>query len=144
LEEYSVTKSNPDSKKRKTLISGRNDLYFKIGRANFILEAKQYWPNLRSKGVLIGLNKALKAAKKDVRTMKADGARRLAAVFVAGRIPENFKDDSEEILKSMIDALNSASGAARAWIFPENTDKLIDGKKTRKWYPGAALVIKEV
>lgn len=146
LEEYSVRKSNPDNASKKSKhYAGRNDLYFKIGKTDFILEAKQFWPNLRSKDLATGLNDALNKAKDDVHSMDADGAKRLAAVFIAGRIPEKNMDEDEELEEKLIDAINSFSGAARAWIFPdqEYTHRFLAGKPTRRWYPGAAIVIQE-
>jgi hypothetical protein len=74
--------------------------------------------------------------------MKADGARRLAAVFISPRIPPKYEEEFEVSVNSMIHAINSVSGAARAWIFPERARKLTS-ERTAKLYPGAAIVVAE-
>jgi hypothetical protein len=55
LEEYTVDKSHRRDDGQKGLMQGRNDLYFRIGRSDFVLEAKAVWPTLRSIEPLKGL-----------------------------------------------------------------------------------------
>lgn len=143
LEEYSVEKAKSAIGSHKDIKSGRNDLYFHVGGADFILEAKSYWPNLRSNDMYTGLENALQKAANDVKKVKQNyGARRMAAVFIGPQIPAEHANKANDRIHVLLDALNEVDGAARAWVFPEGTDNLVSGRGL--YYPGAAIVIQEV
>ena len=44
---------------------------------------------------------------------------------------------------SWIVALRGLSGTAKAWTFPDEAGRMFS-KESRRYYPGAALVIKEI
>src|SRR6266545_7737579 len=143
LEEYSVRKARRRDESQKGTTPGRNDLLFKIGHHDFILEAKFAWPKLRSKEPLKDVVDTLREAERDVRRMRADGARRLAAVFVAPSFPKNYEEKRESLIDSWIGTLRGLSGTAKAWTFPDGAKQLFS-KEARLYYPGAAIVIKEI
>ena len=75
--------------------------------------------------------------------MRPHGARRLAAIFVAPSFPKNYEEKCESLVGSWIVALRGLSGTAKAWTFPDEAGRMFS-KESRRYYPGAALVIKEI
>jgi hypothetical protein len=143
LEEYSVTKTRRREDGQKGLIQGRNDLYFRIGRHDFVLEAKAAWPKLRSKEPLKDITVALENAERDVESVQQERVRRLAVAFIAPSYPKGYEEKCDSLIDSWISELRGLSGVAAAWIFPDGARQLFS-KDAGHYYPGAAIVLKEI
>lgn len=147
LEEYAVERRKGVRRGRQGRSMGRNDLYFNLGRSDFVLEAKVLWINMRSEGALSNLGETLNRAKADVRSVKDTyGARRLAAVFVSPSIAERHIHKMDESIERLLDALKKEEHCARSWSFfdKQRTRRLVTEDPTRTRYPGSVLVIQEL
>ncbi len=142
LEEYSTEKAtrSRSGHRARTRAFGRGDMAFRLGRRDYVIEAKQCWPRLGRPGALTLVRESLVAALGDVRRAYAEpGTRRLAVVFAAPRTPRLHAMRAE--LAEWIAAAGSFSQCARAWVFPAAGRKLVSEKNGRV-YPGAAIFLK--
>jgi len=140
LEEYSINKG-----KERNPLSGRGDLYIKIGRNEFVAEAKLLWPAAsRNKATEIGLrlNLWLKEACDDVNNVRLESKeRKLGIVFVAPYIPLSRKSEVDRIIDDWLKSVIKVKCSSLAWIFPLEA-RVIEHEDYI--YPGVALLIREV
>jgi hypothetical protein len=141
LEEYITEKRDISSAKdRKFQSVGRSDMYLVVSRSWFIVEAKQCWTRLQDEEPAEEVHLALRAAEAEVGRAKTYGReRRLAAAFVAPRLPVSYRRQIDMGIEAWIHAMSTVPDCARAWVFPEEARHMLWAKK---FYPGAAVFIR--
>ena len=122
---------------------GRVDFYFNFSGKEFIAEVKQVWSGytVSRANPCLRLDKALKSACRDIRKSLPYGQHRLAFLFAMPYFQKRAKDSVSERVQMWIKTIRGLDYDALAWIFPSDTRHLPDGEY---YYPGVALVIKEV
>jgi hypothetical protein len=146
FEEYSARKKSKRAKDKP----GRVDLMFTWGKAvQAVAEAKQIWPSLNTRnGFKRKIDEALKAAAKDAARVREvpETFKRLSIVFISPiasyRLVES-DDRYHSALTSMIRELKSMPNTSVAWAFPVDRRRLYS-KKQKYYYPGTAIVIREI
>ena len=147
LEEYS-------SKKRKGRRSayGRCDLYFRIGRDEYVTEAKQCWLSAgrhaiyMERNVRSRLNDACEDAKRTAIDLRG-GETILGILFIVPCVPRKSEEDvlgerTKKVQEVLIDIARKEK-CALAWIFPRDARKMTM-RDEGYIYPGAAVLIKRV
>lgn len=143
LEEFSTDKKSVTEGSElpvDTSAYGRCDLFLKVNKQEFLIEAKPCWPGLRGRA-RTPLKTALRNATDDARrTSTYRGARRLGAVFIAPHVPKSFVCDSNVLVQRFLADLHTFSDCTIAWYFPRSARQFIavDGR----CYPGAAILLK--
>jgi hypothetical protein len=145
LEEYSTTKTWKRKRgKGREHYQCRQDIYFKLGKHEFIGEVKDGWSSLHqeSKYPERSINSVMKKAIRDIEGCPPHGKRRLAVVFVKTYIT---RGRSKSLDKSIIDWANKVKKAVDytccAWVFPASSRTFC---YKRKVYPGVGIFIKEI
>jgi hypothetical protein len=123
---------------------GRTDLFFSYNGKEYIVEAKQWWPELESPDLQIDqLASKLELAVGDALAVNEEYGTRLAMVFASPRAPKSRSKDLSSMLKAWIDQVDAEKNdySARAFFFPESGVNALD----EKWiYPGIGLFIKKL
>ncbi len=146
FEEYATDKRHRKRGKRQAKnYTGRNDLYLKIGKREYILEAKNVFPTAfpTPENSLPKIRSVLKQAIHDVKNNRESGVRKLAAVFVAPRFYLKRMKNRKQAIGKWIDVVSKIRCSARAWIFPNEAIKHAESNGKRL-YPGVVLILKEV
>jgi len=142
-EEYTTDKHVFRKGKKKRL--GRGDIYFGLGRGEYLAEAKQYWPSMHSialKRQKKQMNDLLINACDDASQVPHYGARRLGIVFASPCLPFSKKREVAQCIKGWLEEIDNIKGPiAVAWTFPEAANPLVDEDKYL--YPGAVIAIRE-
>jgi hypothetical protein len=122
---------------------GRVDLYFKYSGKEFIAEAKQAWSGytVSRANPCLRLDKAFKFARRDIRKSLPYGRHRLTFLFAKPYFQKRAKDSVSDRVQMWVKAIRDLDYDALAWVFRSDTRHLSDGNY---YYPGVALVIKEV
>jgi hypothetical protein len=131
--------------KKQNIYTGRCDLYIKIGKREFILEAKHVWSPAGEKAhnPVSKIRYYLGEARKAVKRIKSDdGEERLAVVFAAPYIPTSQKTIIDDRINNWIAQIKKIKYSSAAWIFPPKARTPLP--KERWIYPGVALVIKKI
>ena len=147
LEEYS-------SKKRKGGRSayGRCDLYFRIGRDEYVTEAKLCWLSAGRQArdmegnVRYWLDEAYKDAKRTAVDLRG-GETILGILFVVPCVPQKSEEDflGERIkgVQEVFIDIAKKEKCALAWIFPRDARKMTY-RGAGYIFPGTAVLIKRV
>jgi hypothetical protein len=137
LEEFSTLKG----KKKKHWI-GRGDLYAKLGRNEYMIEAKQQWSSLSARSVKtkVKLVNSLFDARHAAGHTKSYGAKRLGLVFAIPYLPVREKKDIDERIDSWLRLVKLIEGVSVSWIFPKEARDRFRHKGYL--YPGVALLIR--
>ena len=110
-----------DKRRVKETGSGRIDLWFALGKREFMAEAKQCWvySDDPSKSVRLA-GEEMDRARKDANCCIPDGRPRLAMVFGVALVPVKLKNDLPAQLQSLasIATATSTKSDAVAWVFP--------------------------
>jgi len=138
LEEYQTEKH---VSRRRGNRYGRGDLYLKVGREEYILEAKQVWCSVGSgaRNSLKRVSAALRSATQDVKRAKSYGERRLAAVFVVPMIPKLRSGDIDARIAWWLEEVRGIDFTYLAWAFPPNARDLFDEGTL---YPGVCVLLR--
>lgn len=138
LEEYQTEKH---VSRRRGNRYGRGDLYLKVGREEYILEAKQVWCGVGSgaRNSLQQVSAALERATHDVKRAKSYGERRLAAVFVVPMIPKLRSGDIDGRIAWWLEEVRGLDFTYLAWAFPPNARGLSDEGRL---YPGVCVLLR--
>ena len=117
----------------------RCDLYIRLGRSQFIIEAKYIELSLRSEPQK-SIKAILKTAVKDAKRTNSYGAKKLGAVFVAPYVALAHKESMNKRLQHFVGVIESLKPCARAWVFLEKM-RNVNPENGKYIYPGTALVI---
>ena len=147
LEEFSAYKRT--GKKRKSLYSGRSDLYLKIGRDHFIAEIKHTYSGAARVGPKTAtyIQDKLDKACADIRKCPPEKQRKLGILFAIpyfskSHIRRGGKKQMDEKLNKWVTIMKEhMEYSCAAWVFPKEARDF--GDKT-DFYPGIAVFIKEV
>jgi hypothetical protein len=141
LEKYSTEKLRPKTRLRTGKRGyGRGDMSFALGGRMYNVEAKQCWPELRSKTKMREVYDHMGAALRDAsRTTDDHGYTRLAVVFAAPRCMAHHSADDH--IEGWIAAATDQNNCAVACVFPHLQKKLVHVKYGRQ-YPGAAIFVR--
>ena len=140
FEEFAADKKT--GKKRRPTFRGRVDLYLKVGRQQYIAEAKYCWSGATSvrPATTQNLTNRLQEAVEDIRIVPRNGQRKLGILFATPYIAKSRKARVDELLNTWIAAMTSVKCSCSAWVFPAES-RYISGQAI---CPGAALLIKEI
>lgn len=150
FEEYSTEKRPAGRRitKKKKTYTGRCDLYIKIGKREFITEAKHVWSaaGKKARNPIPKIQESLNEAVSAIKRTKSYGEERLAMVFVAPYIPTSQKTKIDEQVKNWISKIREMKYSIKylsiALFFP------INGRTPMRWgkwfFPGVALLIKKI
>lgn len=145
LEEFSNEKwraGRPNWKQKRRVALGRCDLYVVAGGADYLIEAKAYWPKLRGSVAEDGLHNALRSARDDAtRVRPHETATRLAAVLIAPSIPVRYWEELGGRIDDFVSLLKRVPRSAAAWTFPTELAMNKPRLKSGSIYPGAAVVL---
>ena len=147
LEEYSSKKRTGG---RST--NGRCDLYFRIGRDEYVTEAKLCWlsagrqARYMERNVRSWLDVACKDAKRTDSELQG-GETILGILFVVPCIPIKSEEDFlgeriKKVQEALIDIARKEK-CALAWIFPRDARKMTY-RGAESIFPGTAVLIKRV
>lgn len=145
FEEFSDEKRSISQRTRKfhKTYSGRVDLYFNVGKRDFIAEAKICWPRCSrlsaSRQAIV--EDHLAYACRDIRKSNPHGQRRLGILFVAPRWKTSLRQDIDQRIDAWVAKIVDIDCDAISWVFPAKTRTL---KAYGYFYPGAAVLIREV
>ena len=149
FEEYSTEKRSIKKKGgiKGNLYAGRCDLYFKIEKREFVVEAKHVWSSAgeKSANTVLKIREAINAASKAVKKIKSDEEGRIAIVFAAPYIPTSQKAEIKQLLKNWVKKIEEISKVEClnvAWTLPIR--ELNKDTKERWLYPGIAILIKKI
>ncbi len=140
FEEFAEEKRGQQSRSQ-----GRIDLWFQLGRREFLAEAKKCWVDSSNKvKALKSANEALAKAVRDAGDIPPDGRPRLAMVFALAIIPTkhdgSYQDQIAALQKLAKDPEIRAE--ARAWVLPILSKPL---KSSDDYFmPGIILWVKHV
>lgn len=146
FEEFISDKRKTGKRKRKSNpYMGRTDIYLKLGKSEFIGEAKQCWSGAtaKSSNPMTYIKKKLSAACADIRRTKPFGQRRLGILFAMPYIKTNSIDDINERITSWVDMVKDVDCSCCAWVFPAEARYAQYGCE-ENLCPGAALLIREI
>ena len=137
LEEYSISKSH-----KKERWSGRGDLYVKIKRKQYVIEAKQVWSPMgaRAQKPNAKIEKALFDARHAAGETKSWGAKRLGLVFAVPYLPNSEQDNLKERINYWLECVKSIEGSSMAWIFSEEVSDWFQYKGYL--YPGIVILLR--
>ena len=137
FEEYIDNNNKSDYK-------GRCDLYFKLNGFDFIVEAKQVWPNAGSKTEKLEeiIKQAIKLDSLKTRSAGYGNAKRLELVYIIPRMPKSDLNQIDVCIRNLIDIVNELSVQSVAYTFPVEKRKLRDKDGDGYVYPGVILLIK--
>jgi len=129
--------------KRRPMYPGRNDLYLKIGRHEFIAEAKWSWSGAVrvSDRTADHIQQNLDQACADVRKCPRDGQRKLGVVFATPYIARSEKKRVDQRIDEWVTTLKRVDYSCSAWVFPKDSRQF---SGTESICPGAAVLIREV
>jgi hypothetical protein len=121
---------------------GRVDLYLKVGRQQFIAEAKYCWSGATSvrPATTQNLSNGLQKACDDIRIVPRNGQRKLGILFATPFIAKSRKAHADKLLKAWIAAMTSVKCSCSAWVFPAESPDFAG----QYICPGAAVLIKEI
>ena len=136
LEEYSTEKG-----KEKKQWQGRGDLFLQVGKGKYVIEAKQKWVSIstRANEAKAAIEKSIGDAKKAARETRANGGRRLGAVFVVPYMPKGEVSKVDKQIRSLVSDLKSIKKVNLAWVFPEKARR--DFQYKGYLYPGIAILL---
>jgi hypothetical protein len=139
FEEYSDTNING-----KLEYKGKCDLYFKYGNHDFIVEAKQCWPNAGSTSYSLEdtIKNSIKMEHRDAKSVYAGNIKKLSLVYVIPRMPKFDLNKIDACIYNLIDIVNDLSVKSVAYTFPAEKRKLRDKDGDGYIYPGIILLIK--
>jgi len=137
LEEYSTSKSH-----KKERWSGRGDLYVKIKRKQYVIEAKQVWSPMgtRARRPNGKIEEALFDARHAAGETKSWGAKRLGLVFAVPYLPNSEQDNLKERINYWLECVKSIEGSSMAWIFSEEVSDWFQYKGYL--YPGIVILLR--
>lgn len=142
LEEYSADKSRKGVNRTQKYL-GRNDLYFKIGRKQYVAEAKHFALPYPRKNYVQLMEAKFEAALNDARSIKNPKYTRLGILFVIPRIRYSRIEYLQEYISEIKKAVSDLSYDAIAWTFPKPPSPIIH-PGNKDLYPGIIMVIKKV
>ena len=123
---------------------GRTDLFFSHYGKDYIVEAKQWWPNLESvESHIVGLAEALKKAENDVRAVNEESDDRLSVVFAVPKAVHSVLGNLSSLVRDWKDRIDAEENdySARAIFFPEIGSQVQD----ESWvYPGIGVFLKKL
>lgn len=133
-----------DKVKSKNNYRGRCDLYFKYNNSEFIVEAKQCWPNAGSKSEKLEdiINEAIKLDSFKEIHIDSGNVMKLELVYVIPRMPKSDLNVIDKCIQNVIDIINELPVQAIAYTFPVEKRKLRDKYGDGYVYPGVILLIK--
>ena len=144
LEEFSNAKRASGGTRHATKNSvGRCDLLVcdRLHDQDYLIEAKEYWPRLRSGPPGNRFSAILSKARTEAaRVIPHEGAKRLAAVFVTPSIPGSYGHEIEGHLRRYVEWFSGLDRSAVAWTFPRRARGLTTAKG--RTYPGVILVLR--
>ncbi len=137
------TKKHNGAQKERRKFRGRVDLYLDIDGQDFIIEAKHCWSGASSVNVDTAkkIQRVMNQAYADIRKSHPHGQRRLAFVFVVPDIKVAYQKTMDQRIRAWINKIEKIDCDAMAWIFPVESRKI---KWRKSYYPGVALLVKEV
>ncbi len=130
--------------KNKDRYRGRCDLYFKYNNMEFIVEAKQCWPNAGSKTEKLEeiITKAIELDSFKNEHAIPENVMKLEMVYVIPRMPKYDLNKIDLCIRNVIDIINDLPVKAIAYTFPAEKRKLRDEYGDGYIYPGVILLIK--
>src|SRR5881409_3201729 len=97
LEEYAADKRETE-RNRRAKYSGRVDLYLKLGRNEFIAEAKRSWSGAvrANENTAHQIRQKLDEACEDIRRVPSNGQRKLGVLFATPYMPRTEKRNVDQ------------------------------------------------
>lgn len=153
FEEYSISKRWRE-KGRSTTYPGRQDIYIKIGKTEFICEVKDTWsgateivPSRIEKAKRIEkIKKKLNLACSDIRSSPSNSMIRVGILFIKPYINNSLNEQEvNERIKSWLDMItdhNNIEYSCCAWVFPKES-RMFKGKYSNI-YPGTVLLLRKI
>lgn len=141
LEEFTDEKKIPGRRGRAKRVSysGRTDLYFELGRYEFLAEAKRCVANLWNPRVK-DIDSHLTHACRDAQRLPRRGVTCLGMVFVLPCLHTNRRDLLDEYISRWSETMEAIETGASAFVFPSSARGVTWGH----WiHPGAAVLIRE-
>jgi hypothetical protein len=142
FEEYSDEKIKRPKKGRPKKVSGRVDLWIRIGSKEYVIEAKHIYVNIGGRKSLPKINDAIKVLRSDISRVRAyPGQKKLRMVCVTPCLIKSKGEQIDELItRFLIQPPSRIKGATMAWIFPEAFRTFSGGDKY--FYPGAVVILK--
>lgn len=150
LEEYGSAKARKGPDGVRSPSHGRTALYITVWSQSFVVEAKQWWPDLEQDGEhhKDGLAERMTEARGDASDVHGEDETPIAAVFAAPRIWTKdgaIPSEHEELVRKWMNALDEDDNdySACAIYFPTLALMARDKRGGGAWfYPGTALFLK--
>lgn len=139
FEEFTARKG--EGRRTKT---GRADMYFQLGKREFLVEAKIAWPGLGAGGAGLESSRIAKrwhSALSEARQPFGTTERSLAMLFISPTFPEETEPPSiSSRLREFAEELEAFDSTASAWVFPEEFRNIeVNGRI----FPGTAVVVQD-
>ncbi len=147
FEEFVDEKRESGVRRRKSQrYVGRTDIYMKIGKHEFIGEAKQRWSGAaaKSSNPVTSIENWLNAACRDVRGIRAFGQRRIGILFAPLYVNKSARDKINDHIERWIEKIMGVDCSCRAWVFPVEARYARYSRYEENLCPGIALLIREV
>jgi len=119
LEEYFTDPAQTGNRPRKYKYV-RQDLYLRVGQAEFVGEAKQLWMPLPNDSARLRRNllQCIDAAVKDTRAKASFGASRLGVVFAVPYLKACSAKEYNKAICGWFEVIRKVRGCAIAWVLP--------------------------
>jgi len=146
FEEYTSEKTRDRSElaSLKKPARGRTDLYFSYFGKEYIVEAKQWWPDLaRFESHITDLADAIKGAENDVQAVNEKSGEMLTIVFAIPKAAHSVLGNLSSLVRDWKDRIDADENdySARALFFPEVGSQV----KDERWvYPGIGIFLKQI
>ena len=143
FEEFSTEKRSKKETKHRRLYSGRQDLFFQVGRSMFVCEGKACWSGATSASTQpqARINRLLDRACAEVRATQDVIGRRLGVVFARPYIRQRKDGSVEDHIVDWLEKVKQVEHSCCAWVFPSRGRNFRD---SRNYLPGIAVFIREV
>jgi hypothetical protein len=138
IEEFPSTKRET----RERSARGRGDLSVRLGRRDYLFEAKLVWSLVGRRDPATALASSLDQARRDARRCRRPyGERRVAALFAVPYVSRVDSKSIDDVLEQWLARMPTIRPTRSAWVFPESS-------RRHAWkshlYPGSALLLDEI
>jgi hypothetical protein len=135
LEEFSIDKSS----KREGDWTGRADLWFSIGRTEYVIEAKQVWVSISPRATKTEkyIIDSLKNARSDAANSRYKGAQALGMTFAVPYLPPSQIAKKEALINRFLQSIKDFDYDFMSYAFPYKAEAT---SKNGYLYPGVTLI----